>query len=113
MTGKLIRILVCVALGLMTTPALADDSPFGTEYRWLTSLDVLGASAQVAVPDHSYPNTIFMRLMMKPFIKVNSAQGLRQSELAAGYFRRADPEFGIPQAFRRQQQMRLGFRIHF
>jgi hypothetical protein len=73
----------------------------------------MGESAQLAVPDRPYPSTTFMRFMVKSFVKIDSAPDLRQSDPATGQFRRADPEFGIPQAFRQQQQMRLGFSIRF
>lgn len=54
-----------------------------------------------------------MSLMVKPFVKFDSVQGLRHDDLNAEYFRHPDPKFGIPEAFRQPQQIRLGFRIRF
>ena len=113
MTGRLIRILVCVTLGLMATQASAQSSAFGVEYRWITSLSVLDGSTRLAIPDRSYPSTAFMSLMVKPFVKFDSAQGLQQDDLNTEYFGHPDPKFGIPEAFRQPQQIRLGFRIRF
>lgn len=102
-----------MALGFMATQASAETSAFGVEYRWLASLDMLGETTQLAIPERSLPKATFMQLMVKPFVKFNSARGLSQDDLATGFFRRPDPDFGLPQAFRRQQQMRLGFSIRF
>lgn len=113
MTGKLIRILVCVALGFLATQASAQSSAFGVEYSWGASLGVTERSAQLSSFDRSYSNSTFMRRMVKPFLNLDAAQSLRQDAIDAGYFRLPDPEFGLPQAFQRPQQMRLGFRIRF
>jgi len=113
MTGRLIRILVCVAFGLMATQASAQSSAFGVEYRWMASLGVLDGSTQLAIPDRLYPSTAFMSLMAKPFVKFDSARGLRQGDITAEYFRHPDSKFGVPDAFRQPQQIRLGFRIRF
>lgn len=113
MTGRLIRTLVCVALGLVATQASAESSTFGVEYRWIESLGVLDGSTQLAIPDRSYRSSAFMSLMVKPFVKFDSVQGLRHDDLNAEYFRHPDPKFGIPEAFRQPQQIRLGFRIRF
>lgn len=113
MTGRLIRILVCVALGLTATQASAETSAFGVEYRWLASLDMLDETTQLAIPERSFPKTTFMQLMVKPFVKFDSARGLSQDDLPTEYFREPDPKFGIPEAFRKPQQIRLGFRIRF
>ena len=113
MTGKLIGTLVCVALGFLATQASAQSSAFGVEYSWGTSLGVMEQSEQLSSLDRSYLNSTFMRLMVKPFLKLDTAQSLRQDDVAAGYFRFPDPEFGLPQGFQRPRQMRLGFRIRF
>lgn len=113
MTGKLIRTLVCVALGFLATQASAQSSAFGVEYSWGASLGVTEPSAQLSSFDRAYPNSTFMRLMVKPFLKLDSARSLRQDDIAAEYFRYPDPDFGLPQAFQRPRQMRLGFSIRF
>ena len=113
MTGKLIRTLVCVALGFLATQASAQTSAFGVEYSWGASLGVLDESAQFSYLDRSYPSATFMNLMIKPFLKLDSALELRQDDIAAEYFRYSDSQFGLPRAFQRPRQMRLGFRIRF
>jgi len=102
-----------VALGFIATQASAESSAFGVEYRWIASLGALDGSTQLAIPDRSYQSSEFMSLMVKPFMKFDSAQGLRQDDLAVEHFRHPDPKFGIPEAFRQPQQIRLGFRIRF
>ena len=113
MTGRLIRILVCTALGLLAAQASAQSSAFGADYSWGTSLVAMEKLGQLSSADRSYPNATFMQLMVKPFLKRDSARSLRQDDIPAEYFRYPDPEFGLPQAFRRPQQMRLRFRIRF
>ena len=113
MTGKLIRTLVCVALGFLAAQASAQSSAFGVEYSWGASLGVTGQSARFPNLDSSYPNSTFMRLMVKPFLKLDSAHSMQHDDIAAEYFRYPDPDFGLPQAFQRPRQMRLGFSIRF
>lgn len=113
MTGKLIRTLACMALGFLATQASAQSSAFGVEYSWGTSLGAVEQTAQLSSLDRSYPNTTFMRLMVKSFLKLDSAHSLQQDDIAAEYFRDPDPDFGLPQAFQRPRQMRLGFSIRF
>jgi len=113
MTGRLIRILVCTALGLLAAQASAQSSAFGVEYRWMTTLGVMDESVQYLSPERSYKSATFMRLMIKPFVKFDSADELWKDDNAGSYSRYPDPEFGLPQAFRRPQQMRLRFRIRF
>lgn len=113
MTSKLIRTLVCVALGLLATQASAQSSAFGVEYSWGASLGVTERSAQLSSFDRAYSNSTFMRLIVKPFLNLDAAQSFQQDDIDAGYFRVPDPEFGLPQAFQQPRQIKLGFRIRF
>ena len=113
MTGKLIGTLVCVALGFLAAQASAQSSAFGVEYSWGASLGVMEQSVQQSSLNRTYPGATIMNLIVKPFLKLDSAHDLRQDDIAAEYSRYSDPKFGLPQAFQRPRQMRLGFRIRF
>jgi hypothetical protein len=102
-----------VALGFIATQASAQGSAFGVEYRWLASLDMPGEPSQLVTAERKYPSTTFMDLMVKSFVRLGSVHDRQENDLATAYFRPADPDFGLPQAFRRPRQLRLGFSIHF
>ena len=113
MTCNLVRTLVCIALGFLATQASAQSSAFGVDYSWGPSLGVTEPSAQLSGISRSHPGATFMNLMVKPFLKLDLSDSSWQDDIAAAHFRYPDPEFGLPQAFQRPRQMRLGFRIRF
>ncbi len=110
MTGRLTRILAGLVLAVAASSAMAQTAAHTVEYRWLT----LFGGAEYAVPASQTrldrPGNLLETVLRRAFITLESDYRARD---VSGDFRRPDPEFGDPEAFRRPPQARLGFSIRF
>ena len=113
MTGGLIRILVCGWLVFSASQVSAESNAFSVEYRWMT---FFGSTEDHVLPlgfDSSYLDTALVRFSDRTLVGLGaygaSSYRLTGSEL----FRRPDPNFGLPEAFRQPRQARLDFRLEF
>jgi hypothetical protein len=113
MTSRLIRTLAGLALVIAASPASAQSSTFGVEYRWL---NLFGSSEQ-SVPElqkSGMPRRGAIEAILdRAFLALESDYRLSESAYSTEYFRRPDPEFGKPAAFQRPRQARLSFRFRF
>lgn len=110
MTGKLASTLAGLVLTVAASSTMAQPAAYSAEYRWLT----LFGEAEYPVPASqarlARPGSLLEAVLRRAFITLES--DYRPSE-ATRDFRRPDPEFGSPAAFRRPQQARLGFSVRF
>ena len=113
MTGGLIRTLVCGWLVFSMSQAFADDGAIGTGYRWIT---LFGNTEGLVFPygfDSSHPDTALVRFIDRTFVELETHQASSYRFTGPGLFRRPDPDFGLPEAFRRPRQARLDFCFAF
>ena len=113
MTGGLIRILACVWFAFTASQASADNSVFDLEHRWLT---LFGGTEDLALPldsDSSNARSAIIEAISRTYPELDSTRVSSYDFLGNGHFRRPDPEFGLPEAFRRPRQARLVFRLRF
>ena len=113
MTGGLKRILVCAWLVFSMSQASADQGGFSGEYRWMT---LFGNTEDLILPlglASSTSDTALVRIVNRTSVELDTNRASSFDSLGSGYFRRPDPQFGQPEAFRRPRQARLAFRILF
>ena len=113
MTGGLIRILACGWLVFSMSQASADEDVLGVNYRWMT---LFGSTEDLVLPlgfDSSYSDTALVRFVSRTTIELETHQASSYRFQGTGFFRQPDPEFGLPEAFRRPRQARLNFRLTF
>ena len=113
MTGGLIRILVCGWLVFSMSQASAEDDVLGVDFRWMT---LFGSTEDLVLPlgfDSSYSDTALVRLVNRTFVELETHQASSHYFKGPGFFRQPDPDFGLPEAFRRPRQARLNFRFAF
>ena len=113
MTDRLIRTLVCTALLFMTSQAWAQSDFSRFDYSLGTSLGAQNETALSLNLDSAYSDRTFMRAMTRMIRVFTAESSLSQPALTADSFPRSDPEFGLPDAFRRPRQARLSFHIRF
>ena len=113
MTGGLIRILVCGWLVLSASQASAESYAFSVEYRWMT---LFGNTEDHVLPlgfDSSYLDTALVRFSDRTLVELGAYQASSYRFAGSELFRRPDPNFGLPEAFRQPRQARLNFSFAF
>ena len=113
MTGGLIRILVCTWLVFTASQASAQNEFFASNYRWI---NLFGDTGDYIVPhayDSSIRRTAYVKVIGPTFVELNTHRATSYDSAGVGYYRFPNPEFGLPEAFRRPRQARLDFRIAF
>jgi hypothetical protein len=113
MTGGLLRILVCGWLVFSASQASAESDAFSVEYRWMT---LLGNTEDHVLPrgfDSSYLDTALVRLSDRSLVGLGASRVSSYHFAGSELFRRPDPNFGLPEAFRQPRQARISFRIAF
>ena len=117
MTGKLIRTLACALLVLGTSQAAAQDPVLGSDYRWLTLWDSDYALVLSSNREKNPSNTSILNVLSRAFVSLDTQAVPGGSVPDSNYDRLLDSlldsELALPQAFRRPQQMLLGFSIRF
>jgi len=112
MTDKLVRILVCMALGLAATQASAQTRLFGVEYGLLSLSDQRTSASIAMIANHAEDGRSALQAMADTLV-FGQKSSWGQRRVAAYRFRDPDPNVGLPQAFRRPSQVRLGFSLRF
>lgn len=112
MTGKLIRILVCMTLGLAATQASAQTRLFGVEYGLLSLSDQRTSAALAMIANHGEDGTSALQALADTLI-FGQKSSWGQRRVAAYRFRDPGPNVVLPQAFRSPPQVRLGFSLRF
>ena len=110
MTGRLTGILAGLVLTVAAPGAMAEPAAYTVEYRWLTLFGAAEYSLPASQARVDRPGNLFETVLRRAFITLESDYRPR---VAYQDFRRPDPEFGNPAAFRRPQQARLGFSVRF
>lgn len=110
MTGRLTSTLAVLVLTVAASNALAQPAAYTMEYRWLTLFGEAEYSVPASQVRSARPGNLLENVLQRAFLTLES--DYRPSS-ATGDFRRPDPEFGNPAAFRRPQQARLGFSVRF
>ena len=113
MTGGLVRILVCGRLAFSASQASAESNAFSIEYRWMT---FFGSAEDHVLPlgfDNSYLDTALARFSDRTLVGLGTYQASSYRFAGSELFRRPDPNFGLPEAFRQPRQARLDFRFDF
>ena len=93
--------------------ASAEDDVIGADYRWMT---LFGNTEDLVLPlgfDSSYSDTALVRFINRTTVELENHQASSYRFTGPGFFRQPDPDFGLPEAFRRPRQARLNFRLAF
>ena len=93
--------------------ALAQESSPGLEYRWLTLWDSDYALTLSANPESKAADATLRNMLSRTFLTLDSRDVRQEGQPDFSNVSRPDPEFGLPQAFRRPQQLRLAFHFRF
>lgn len=113
MTSAVIRTLAGLALAIAASQAMAQPGLYGTEYRWLTRVGENAPSA-TGIEHRSQPrNGALEKVLGRAFVVIESDYRRFAPANIGESFRRVDPEFGWPSAFRRPRQARLSFSVRF
>lgn len=112
MTNKLVRILVCMMLGLAATQASAQTQLFGVEYGLLSLSDQRTSAAIGMIANPAEDGTSALQALADTLI-FGQKSGWGQRRVSAYRFRDPNPNVVLPQAFRRPPQVRLGFSFRF
>ena len=113
MSGGLIRILACGLLVFLAAQASAESGAPGVSYRWMT---LFGSSEDLVLPpgfDSSYADTAPIRSLDRIGLGLSARHASSRYFAGSELFRRPDPNFGLPEAFRQPRQARLEFRFEF
>ncbi len=98
---------------IAASQASAQSGTYNVEYRWLS----LFGDVEQSVPDAQGPGLrdsgAIEKIMGRAFLALESDYRLSESGYSTEHFRRPDPEFGRPAAFRRPRQARISFRFRF
>ena len=109
MGSRMTGILLCGLLGIVASPSTAEGGDWSLDYVLQTT--TAGGSRTLGPHNRSRSDT-FIEAMSRPFASLSMLRGGDVS-VPEYDFRRPDPEFGVPKAFRRAGQLRIGFSIRF
>ena len=79
-------------------------------------MTLLGNAEVLVLPpgfDSSTLDSALVRFGNRTFFELEAHQASSNHVPGPGYFRHPDPDFGLPEAFRRPRQARLNFRFAF
>ena len=110
MTGKFTSTLAGLLFTVAASGAAAQPAEYNAEYRWSTLFGAAEYPLPVSPTRVARPANRLETVLRRAFVTLQSDYG---ATAASRDFRRPDPEFGTPVAFRRPQQARLGFSVRF
>lgn len=113
MGGSFKRTLAALALVFTVSNATAETRGYVMEYRWLTLFGEADYALPVPQDRAGSQLRALETILSRAFLTLDTDGRPTGPAVAGRYFRDPDPEFGQPEAFRRQGQARLSFSIRF
>ena len=101
--------LICGLVLIGASTASAEGRDWSVGYVTQTSVT---ETVTKPISYRRYPSDTFIELMSKPFAPLLMSSDTDWN-VAYHDFRRPDPEIALPKAFRRPEQVRIGFSFRF